>query len=205
MRPRANIRRPAILTRRLWSVIVRAIAITTMSFCGRLRLPVGDHRARGALRSVFVRDRRRGFVRRFVRRHRHPDFAHPPDEAGAAPARDAARSGGGPQLGNPGSAGARQELFRGARRRHRAPRRRGRDHLCQRRILRPRRIRARRDRGQQRSRCRSRSKATARFSPTAPGCTTRRSRPPKARAGSRGGRSACAPTPAARCKASAAT
>jgi len=32
MRPRANIRRPVILTRRLWSVIVRAIAITTMSF-----------------------------------------------------------------------------------------------------------------------------------------------------------------------------
>ena len=65
--------------------------------------------------------------------------------------------------------------------------------------------RAREDILAPRLRFRSRSKATPRRSPTARASTTRRSPRPTARAGSPGARSRCAPTPPARCKASAAT
>ena len=90
MRPRVTLRKPAIVTRRLISLVVRAAVITSMSFAVAFGFLSGDDLAGGALRSELVRDRRCGAVRRRLRRHRHSHLPHPPDEGGAARARNAA-------------------------------------------------------------------------------------------------------------------
>ncbi len=130
MRPRDSLRRPAILTRRLWSLVIRSFVIATMSFgvaFGFLSATLAHDRTSTPMRS----HRRRGLVRRCMRRDGHIHFPHPPDEGGVARTGGTARPSRRPPLGNQGSARARQEFLRGTRRRHRAPRRQRRDHIRQ--------------------------------------------------------------------------
>ena len=205
MRPRAILRKPGIITRRLISLVVRTIAITSMSFAVAFGFlsgatsPMAHYDPNSFAIGVAT------LLRRRLRGDWNPHLPHPTDEGGAARARKQPRTGGRPQLGNQRSAGARQKLLRGAGRRHRAPRRQPPPSpMPTTRSARSPDARAR-NCSPPRLRFRSRSKAKCRASPTARAFTTRRSQRRKARAGSPGARSQCAPTAAAKCKASAAT
>ncbi len=110
-----------------------------------------------------------------------------------------------PQLGTARGRGARAQPVGGARRPDRAPRRERLHHLCQRRLLRPGRPQPRRIDRQGFCRSRCSNKARSACSPTARARMTRRSPAARARAGLPGARAPCAPAPAPKCRASAAT
>ena len=170
-----------------------------------VRLPGRDEKPGRALRSAYVRDRRRRPVRRGLRRNRSADFAQQARARGTARAAGARRRPRRPQLGAQGERGAREELSRSAGRPDRAPRqRRAASPMSTTPIARSPAARAT-SWSAPRSRCRSSSRARPRCCPTARASTTRRSRPPPARAGSPGARSRCATARRPRCKASAAT
>ena len=144
MRPRATLLKPAIITRRLFSLVVRAAVITSMSFAVAFGFlsgatsPTAHYDPNSfAIGVAALFGAACGAIGILISRIRQM-------KSGVARSRRQPRTGGRPQLGNQRSAGARQKLLRGARRRHRAPRRNRRHHLCQRRVLRARRTRARR-------------------------------------------------------------
>ena len=205
MRPLATLRKPAILSRRVLSLIVRGVAITSMAFAVAFGFLAGATSPAAHYDPYMFAIGVAALFGASCGTIGHPDFPHPPDEDRAARSRGAARRRGGSQLGNTRSAGAHLELLRGAGRRHRAPRRQRRDHLRQRRVLRACRPPARGPCWRPRLRCRLRSRANPAVSPTARRCTTRKSPRPTAHAGSPGAKSPCAPTAAAKCRASAAT
>ena len=205
MRPRGHLRKPAIFSRRLLSIVVRSVAIASMSFAVAFGFLSGATSPGGALRSPYVRHRRVGAVRRRLRRHRHPHFAHPPDEDRAARHGNASRRGGGSQLGNR-EAQERTKSFLEAqgdvivRRGSAGAITYANDAFC------ALAGRAREDLlATAFALAGLKNRAKPRCSPTARASTTRRSPRPQARAGSPGARSRCGPAPAARRRASAAT
>ena len=84
MRPRTALRKPAIITRRLISLVIRATAITTMSFGVAFGFLSATTSPGSHYDPHLFADRRRCFVRRGLRRHGHHAVAHPADE-GRAP------------------------------------------------------------------------------------------------------------------------
>ena len=203
--PSRHLPKPAIFSRRLLSLVVRSVAIASMSFAAAFGFLSGatspgahydPHLFAIGVSALF--GAACGAIGILI-------SAHPPDEDRAARPGNAPRRGSGSQLGNQRGAGAHQELLRGAGRRDRAPRQRRRDHLRQRRLLRARRPRARRPLGDHVCAAGRRAErnhaARRRHAHLRPEdrCTR------QARAGSPGAKSRCAPTAAARRKASAAT
>ena len=125
MRPRATLRKPAILGRRLYSLVIRAVVITTMAFAVAFGFLSGATSPSAhydpymfaiGVSSLF--GAACGAMGILI-------LAHPSDEGRAARARSEPRRGGGPQLGNPGSPGTHRKLLRSAGRRDRAPERLG--------------------------------------------------------------------------------
>ena len=84
LRQRATFRKPAIITRRISTLVVRSVIIAVDGVRGCLRLPGRGDIAGGSLRPIYVRNRRCVTVRRSLRRDRHSHFAHPADESRAA-------------------------------------------------------------------------------------------------------------------------
>ena len=205
MRPRATLRKPAILSRRLFSLIVRGAVITSMTFAVAFGFLAGatspeahydPHMFAIGVAALFGASC--GAMGILISRIRQMKAELRDLEARLDEAAD--------RNWEIREAQERTTSFFEAQgdvivRRDGA----GCDHLRQRRLLRARRPRARRPSGDRRLRCRWRSRASPAASPTARACTTKKSPRPTARAGSLGAKSRCAPMAAAKCKASAAT
>ena len=207
MRPRATLRKPAIFTRRFLSLIVRAAAITSMSFGVAFGFLSGTT-APGAHYDPYMlrHRRRRPCSAPRAARIGHSDLAHPPDEAELRASRGAPRRSGRPQLGNQEAQERAKSFFEAQDdvivRRDGD----GAHHLRQRRVLRAGRASRGETCWRPRSRCRSRSRANQRARRRHARLRPEDRRTATARAGSPGAKSRCARDGGSGdCKASAAT